>query len=95
VIDLTNRSRQSVKGPVTVDAVLQAQVDAAYVPTGSCDDVPDLPIEVADTVIKQLFASGLGLVACADMVPGPAAHRLMRLIDDLDDIILDLRNAAL
>ena len=95
VIDLTNRSRQSAKNPVTVDAVLQRQVDAAFVPTGSGPDHPDFPIEVADTVIKRLFASGVGLAACADVVPGPSAHRLVRLIDDLDDIILDLRRAAL
>jgi hypothetical protein len=80
---------------VTVDPLRQLQVDAAYVPTGSCHDVPDLPIDVADTVIKQLFASGLGLATCAAMVPRPAAHRLVTLIRDLDDIILDLRSAAL
>jgi hypothetical protein len=80
---------------VTVDTVRRLQVGAAYAPTGSGPDHPDLSIEVADNVIKQLFASGVGLAACADMVPGPAAHRLVRVIDDLDDIILDLRRAAL
>ena len=54
-----------------------------------------MPIEVANSVIQQIFAVSLNLASCAHMVDGPVAKRLTTAIDDLDAIILGVRRAAL
>ena len=50
--------------------------------------------EAANKLIQHLFDVGLELAACAGMVQGAAAGRLVRAIAGLDKVIIELRRAV-
>ena len=60
----------------------------------SAPDAAGITIEVANTVIQEIFAVGLTLASCASTVEGPTAQRLVSAIDQLDAIIAGVRKAA-
>ncbi len=89
--DLRQRSATSVTGHALNGAGRSTTTTEADVPAA---DVDDLSVEAANTVIQQIFAVGLDLASCAQMVNGVAAERLAAAVDDLDAIIVGVRNTA-
>ena len=61
----------------------------ALVPTQRRPD--DLAEEMMDLAIRRLGEMGLALSAVSCLVHGPAQDRTNRIIDDVDDLIRDLR----
>jgi hypothetical protein len=55
---------------------------------------PAISVETADWVIQRIFAVSLTLASCAQMSDEPIAERLATASNDLDAIVVGLRNAA-
>lgn len=51
--------------------------------------------ELAMAVVNRIFQAGLALEAAARLLPGSAATPVLRVLDDLDQLVRDIRNAAL
>lgn len=51
--------------------------------------------QLADTVIKALFSTGLQLQAVMPMTPEPVAHRLAEAVEDIDLCIREVRHVIL
>ncbi|HYA50454.1 MAG TPA: hypothetical protein VEG33_04730, partial [Streptosporangiaceae bacterium] len=50
--------------------------------------------ELAMAVVHRIFEAGLALQSAASLLPGPAATLVLRVLDDLDQLVRDIRNAA-
>jgi hypothetical protein len=55
---------------------------------------PDLAIEALDATVRDLFDVGLTLAAAASISEGLAAERLATAVDQIDQIVRDIRRAA-
>jgi hypothetical protein len=51
--------------------------------------------ELAMAVVHRIFQAGLALESAASLLPGPVAMLVLRVLDDLDQLVRDIRNAAL
>ena len=49
--------------------------------------------DLHDTVIQRLFALGMGLQSIQRLTTGPVAERIDRVVDGLDEVIRDIREA--
>ncbi len=49
---------------------------------------------VAEVVVQRVFDVGLSLAAASSLLDGPAATRVQQAIDDLDDLIRDVRTVT-
>jgi len=75
-------------GPAGQLVVCVAEV-GGLVPRGS-DDV----LDVLALVVHRLFGIGLEIQSAAGVADGPAAGRLQRVVDELDELIGDARSMA-
>ena len=75
-------------GPAGQLVVCVAEV-GGLVPRGS-DDV----LDVLALVVHRLFGIGLEIQSAAGVADGPAADRLQRVVDELDELIGDARSMA-
>ena len=60
-------------------------------PLGVAEAEPGLSIEVAEATIQRVFGVGMALAACANRVDQRTASRLEHAIEELDQVIRDLR----
>jgi len=51
--------------------------------------------ELAMAVVHRIFQAGLALESAASLLPRPEAMLVLRVLDDLDQLVRDIRNAAL
>ena len=51
--------------------------------------------EVAMAVVHRVFQAGLALESAASLLDGPMVTVLLRVLDDLDQLVHDIRNAVL
>jgi hypothetical protein len=81
----------------------------ARVPLPARDDPPDPPAQahpraaphtgisadVAMAIIHRIFEAGLALESAAGLLDGPMVTLVLRALDDLDQLVHDIRNAVL
>jgi len=53
-----------------------------------------LSAEMATAAVHRIFEAGLALEAAASLLPWPAVTLVLRVLDDLDQLVRDIRNAA-
>ena len=70
------------RAPVIAPTVIEQAVAA---------DEQRIAIELADTVIRDLFGVGLTLHSALPHISGPAEHRVASAIDSIDGIIRTIR----
>jgi hypothetical protein len=51
--------------------------------------------DVATAVIHRIFEAGLALESAAGLLDGPMVTLVLRALDDLDQLVHDIRNAVL
>ena len=73
---------------------LDRRTPAPGAPTRTQEAEP-LGLDAADLLVRDLFDVTLELAACASVSEGPTATRISTAIGRLDDVIRDLRRAAL
>ncbi len=58
------------------------------------EDRERIAADLSEGVINRLFAVGMQLSSLAPTIPGPAAANLLRVVNQLDDVIAELRSAV-
>lgn len=53
-----------------------------------------IAVDLGQSVIKRIFSVGLELQSCASLVDGPAAQRLEEAVDQLDQLIVAVRQVV-
>ena len=76
-------------GPAAIDSHMQFGPD-----TASSTARSGMRAATAHSVIERVFTISMSLAACAEMIDGVAATRVMSAIDGLDQVISELRSVA-
>lgn len=63
-------------------------------PSVSGDSAPNSSIEVVDTVVPHLFTVSLTLASCLAIVPPAVSGRLEQAINELDQVIREMKVAV-
>jgi hypothetical protein len=61
---------------------------------GSVPPGAAITTDLASAVVDRIFRAGLILQSAAGLSDGPTAVRLQRAVDELDDLVRDIRNAV-
>jgi hypothetical protein len=56
--------------------------------------MPGSGVRLAEVVVQRLFDVGLSLAAASTVLDGPGATRVRQAVDDLDDLIRDVRSVT-